>query len=508
MSSKNSKNEHIKKSNKSKNESQTNSENLSNSQINDIKQSDSISFSSNLNFIKEEENIKNLEEIKKNFKIEKDYKIEFNSILKFLEEEEEKDEINEAVETKNIELKLDNEPFELKAKKIFSEVYGLKEKILYPYFCKKYTWNKSSYIIKLYYYEVEIQINGKKSTSFVFLDDKEVYLSHFEGMPMIFQKEKGVINNVTIISKDFKNCLDFQVIKENKIFQTSFMYADMCNELLEIKGKVNEMKNKIDSLSDLDTCKNEKKELEDLLKLYEQKLYLIQKKYSKERLYYELVKKREKLELLELNIKLGEVRDINNEQKNLIKKEIEKLYNLLSVITIKIQNLNIEFDGFYISNKTINLENTLGDKLEIPPKSPIIVEISNYYKYSDIIDSLQKKKKILESIGFQKDCFYFVGILKNLDLNDKIKEEIKLIKENSELTNMIVIYPENTKFLNVPLYETKEESKEVNLKKGILDDLTKELKEIIPKILDEKFKIFENILKKELKEEILPLIKK
>lgn len=516
MSANNSKGKQNKKTNNSQNDKKANSEILQNPQIMDKEQSDSKALSCVSIYIKAEENINKLKEIKNNLKIDQGYMEKFNSILKALEEEKEEingiyaneDEINKAIENKNVALKLDNEIFESRAKKIFSEVYGLKEKILYPYFSVEYSRNKRTNTIKIYYYNVEIQINGENSTSFVFLDDKDAYLAYFEGIPLLFQKEKGIFNNMAVIAKDFKNCSDFQIIKENQVFKTSFIYADICNELLEIKGKMNEMKNKIDSLVDIDTNKEEKENLEKLLKLYEEKYSLMKKKYSKERLETELAQKKEELELLDLNIKLREVDDINNAKRNSIKAEIEKYNNLLRLITINIKKKDQEFDGLFISNKTINLENSLDDQLKIPPKRPIIVEVKNHCKYSDIISNLRKKKKILESIGFQKDCFFFVGILRGLNLNDQIKEEIKLIKANSDLTNMIVIYPDNTKFLNVPLYDIKEGAKEVNLKQGPTNDLMQALIEIIDKKLDEKLDNLKITLKRELKDEIISLIKK
>ena len=69
----------------------------------------------------------------------------------------------------------------------------------------------------------------------------------------------------------------------------------------------------------------EKKKLEKMLEAYKEKYYLIEKKYSKERLNNELTKKKEELQLLELDIKLGEVQDDNGEQRNSIKKRNRKM---------------------------------------------------------------------------------------------------------------------------------------------------------------------------------------
>ena len=69
----------------------------------------------------------------------------------------------------------------------------------------------------------------------------------------------------------------------------------------------------------------EKKHLENILEAYKEKYYLIEKKYSKERLNNELTKKKEELQFLELDIKLGEVQDDNDEQRNSIKKRNRKM---------------------------------------------------------------------------------------------------------------------------------------------------------------------------------------
>ena len=81
------------------------------------------------------------------------------------------------------------------------------------------------------------------------MDDRDTFLTNFEGMPMIFQKDKGIFNTGTVITKDFKNSVDFPIIKGSQVFQTSFLYADISDELLAVKGKVKEMKNKIDKFS-------------------------------------------------------------------------------------------------------------------------------------------------------------------------------------------------------------------------------------------------------------------
>ena len=451
------------------NEGQSNPKTASTQQEKKKKKFVSYDLSTPSNYIHSKDNINNLKTIKSSLQTQKDYFNQICSILKDLKEEN--DEIDELELYKGedkINNLIDDELFENKVKRLFSNVYGLKEKILYPYFSVEYSRNKKSNIIKLYYNKVKFLINGKKSTSFIFLDDRDTYMIYFDEMPILFQKYKGEFNTMSVIMKDYKNFTDFPINKENNVFQTSFLSAEICEELLDIKGKVKEIKNKIDSLNYIDINQENFKEkiiLKEKLKLHEEKYNLIKKKYSKERLNYELNKKIEELQLLELEIKLEEIKDVNDERKNLIKKEIQKYKDLLKIITIKIQRLELEFDGFFISKEEIKLENTIGDKLIIPPKSPIILEVENHSKFGEIVSNLRKKKKILESIGFKENCFYFVGVLRNLIANEKLMEEIDKIKENFDFKNTIIIYPMKSKLFSAPLYNIKEASKEVKSKR-------------------------------------------
>ena len=281
-------------------------DNSQSQQITDQDQSISKKFSAPSDYIQAKENITNLENIKNNLLIEKSYIEKFNSALKDLKEEnneiyelyENEDKMNEQIETKNMALKLDNESFKHQARKIFSDVYGLKEKILYPYFSIEHSLNKKSNTIKIYYYKVEFKTYNQDSTSFIFLDDKDTYLICYKNMPMIFQKEKGIFNNLTVITPDYKNYIDFQIKKDGDEFQSSFLSAEICEEVLAIKGKVNETKNKVDSMNNPDLNpenENNKKILKEKLKFYEEKYNLIKNKYSKERLNNELVKKKRRI---------------------------------------------------------------------------------------------------------------------------------------------------------------------------------------------------------------------
>ena len=122
-----------------------------------------------------------------------------------------------------------------------------------------------------------------------------------------------------------------------------------------------------------------------------------------------------------------------------------------------------EFDGLYFSSKKITLNNSIGDTLTIPAKSPIIIEVKNNNNYNEIINNIQEKKYLLESLRLKESNFYFIGILRSLNINEEQKKEINIKTKSLNFDNMIIIYPEKLSFLNVPLYEEK---KETNLKNG------------------------------------------
>ena len=136
------------------------------------------------------------------------------------------------------------------------------------------------------------------------------------------------------------------------------------------------------------------------------------------------------------------------------------------------------------------MENAIGDKLIIPPKSPIILEVENHSKFGEIVSNLRKKKKILESIGFKENCFYFVGVLRDLIANEKIMEEIDKIKENFDFKNTIIIYPMKSKLFSAPLYNIKEASKEVKSKR-------EKMIERLIDIMDKKYEKMKDEIRKE-----------
>ena len=143
--------------------------------------------------------------------------------------------------------------------------------------------------------------------------------------------------------------------------------------------------------------------------------------------------------------------ETNNEiliqQKELIENEIKDLENLLSKISIKIKKIDKELDGFYLTSKEVKLENSFHDLLIIPEKKPVIIEIKNHLNYYKILDNLREKKNLIKELGLNEESFYFIGILRILNIDQSKKREIEQKFRNFNFTNTIILYPEGLTFL-------------------------------------------------------------
>ena len=133
----------------------------------------------------------------------------------------------------------------------------------------------------------------------------------------------------------------------------------------------------------------------------------MEKKYSKENLEFELNSKKNELTILQEKVNLNKIKN-EEVQKNIneLKVEIDNINKLLKRIIIKIEKKDREFDGLFFASKKIVLKNSIGDSLEIPEKSPIIVEVKNIIKYKTIIIFFIKKISLFKII--------FKNIIKNL----------------------------------------------------------------------------------------------
>ena len=225
----------------------------------------------NSQYISSKDNIDNLNELRNNLKGKNKYIDKYYNVLTNYELDnkniklcyENEENMNKYLEKKLIEkndsFKLDNELFELQAKRIFSEVYELKEKILYPYFSVEYSQNKRANTIKIYYYKIEIKSGNNNPICFSFPEIKDTFLINFEKKPIIIEKKGDDDFVMSVISKDFNHSIDFQFIKKDDFFQTSLIHADISDELFQSEENVKETRNKIDSLNNIENKEEENK---------------------------------------------------------------------------------------------------------------------------------------------------------------------------------------------------------------------------------------------------------
>ena len=103
--------------------------------------------------------------------------------------------MNEYLKTKFLEknraFKLDDYLFEFHARKIFAEAFGLREKILYPFFSVEYSRNKRANTIKIYYYRLEIEERDKKINCFYFPIITDTFIVYYEEIPIIIEKKSS-----------------------------------------------------------------------------------------------------------------------------------------------------------------------------------------------------------------------------------------------------------------------------------------------------------------------------
>ena len=438
------------------------------------KEEKSVSFSEKIHK-NSRENIKNVLELADKLK-------DKEGVNKFINENKKIKEIYQSEEKMNEILngestwKLNNDLFEERTIKILSDVYGLKEYNMYPYFDVGYSKTKKSNVIKLYFNKINVstedQNNDKEEKddfSLIFLADMDTYMFKYEDYPFIIQKYKEDFYTLTVSTSDFQNSVDFEFKKGDKISTVSFILAEINDELMEVKNDIKRLKNEKDSLN----SNEQKEEYKNKLKSHEKILLLAQKKYSKESIEQELNKKKIDLDIFEEKIKLNKIKRENvQEQIKKLEDNIAEYSKFLKRITITIEKKDREFDGLFFSSKKISLENSIGDKLEIPEKSPIIVEVKNIIKYKAIIENIRSKKQLMSSLGFDTKKFYFIGILRGIDVNQEKKDKLnKSIFKDLYMKNMIIIYSENMNFLGQPLREFSTIiNNEKNLDKKNLDE--------------------------------------
>ena len=473
MSSKGPKNKLNKKENNQKHPKSDLSMSDRNSEIQEDEKSVSLSEKIHQN---SRENIKNVLELADKLKKKEGFNKYISENKKIKEIYQSEDKMNEAINGEST-WKLNNDLFEERAMKILSDVYGLKEYNMYPYFDVGYSKTKKSNVIKIYFNKINVSSEAqnndkgeKDDFSLLFLADMDTYMFKYEDYPFIIQKYREDSYTLTVSTSDFQNTVDFEFKKRDKISTVSFILAEISDELMEIKNDIKRLKNEKDSLN----SNEQKEEYKNKLKSYEKILLLAEKKYSKESIEHELNKKKIDLDIFEEKINLNIIKRENvQEQLKQLKDNIAEYSKFLKRITITLEKKDREFDGFFFSSKTISLENSIGDKLEIPEKSPIIVETKNIIKYKTIIENIRSKKQLMSTLGFDTEKFYFIGILRGIDVNQEKKDKLnKSIFKDLNMKNMIIIYSENMNFLGQPLREFSTIiNNEKNLDKKNLDEL-------------------------------------
>ena len=103
--------------------------------------------------------------------------------------------------------------------------------------------------------------------------------------------------------------------------------------------------------------------------------------------------------------------------------------------------------------------------MTIQAKSPIIVEVKNIHNYKSILNNIKEKKRLLNSLGFDVSKFYFIGIIRGIDVGLEEKKAIDRSFLYIDLSNIIILYPDKYNFLGVQLYEVDDK-----IKKSIKDE--------------------------------------
>lgn len=441
--------------------------------------------------ISQEENIKNL---KKNL-LEGSYE---SKIIELFEKENKY--YSDLIKPNNIldesiiknDSKFDDEIFEEKVNQIFVNEFNLELLDLFPYFEVVNSKKKYKKVTQISYFKIECNCStDKKNLCYYFLYNRDIFIFNFQDLTIYLSKSEGLPSNIAVILKNFGDYREFKLNKNGKIYELSFQYKDITPELIKVLNLIKNLQEKKEKNSE------EEKRIEILQNIKK----MLEKKYDEKEINSKKLVNQNEILLLEEKIKYNEiikasenVRELK-EQKALIEEKIKEYDTLLKKITIKIEKVEKELDGFYISTNDITLSNSIDDNLIIPKNSPIIVEVKNNFNYQKIIDNLKEKKKIIKLLGLEDDSFYFVGILRGI----KITKIEKLIIQNNikdfNFKNTIIIYPEKMKFFGQSLIKQKlntdqnNDIQEINLEisniKLLLVDMQKKLDQLTKK-MDEK----------------------
>lgn len=389
----------------------------------------------------------------------------------------EKKEMNEKdiIETIEKTSNFDGEIYEEKVAQIFANNFDVEALNLYPYFEIVNSKIKHKKVTQISYFKIACEKNNMISY-YYFLNNRKNYLIKFSDLIIIMTKSQGIINNVSVLKNNYDSPREFILQKGGQSYNLSFQYREIIPELADYIKDIENLKSEISNSEHIkeeneSILNKEKLEvLEDIKKEYE-------KKYEEKEIIKKLDSKKIDLKIIENKIKYNNLVKANVEdlkdQYSKIKKEIEDLDLLLTKVTIKVEKHEKELDGFFLSTKEIFLENTIGDKLNIPKGKPIILEVKNNSNYQNIIDNIKEKKRIIRLLGLNDDIFFFVGILRDININEEEKNKINKTINNFNFKNTIIIYPENSKFLGISFIKEK-----ANEYRGILSEIFNRLNQL------------------------------
>ena len=156
--------------------------------------------------------------------------------------------------------------FEERTLKILSDTYELKKYNSYPYIELEYSNKKKFKYNKNYYNKMEfiVEDDEKNSFDFIVLYDKDTFVIKFQDMPILFQKYDDEYYTKSVISNDYQHSIDFGIIKNEEIFESSFILVEISKVLMETKNRIKELSNKKDSSK----IKKEKKKISEKLESY------------------------------------------------------------------------------------------------------------------------------------------------------------------------------------------------------------------------------------------------
>ena len=396
--------------------------------------------------------------------------------------------------------KFNDEIFEEKMVSTFQDNFKLDSLDMFPFFEVVYSKKKPKKVTQISYYQILCFPNIKKKddfSKFCFLYNRDNFAFQFRDLTMAFNRDDGKPSLCVMIkgSDGYKN---YKLNKSEKYYDVTIQYKDLVEELLKINNDIETLR------SDINDEKNEDKSQtkKEKLKALEDIKVLIEKKYTEQQIENLKSMKENEIQILDKKIKLIEKYEKNEkneggkgEEKNDeilenlkrdkidLENEKNKYEKWLSKVYVKIEKIEKELDGFFITRKEIVLTNSLGDTLKIQANSPIIVEVKNNKNYSKLLKNIQEKKKLIYSLGIDLKAFYFVGILRATTFKSQSEEkeaQTKIEKFNFE--RVIVLYPENLKFFGNSLITCNDnnsiEINNFNDMKSLILKLFDEIKEI------------------------------